>query len=68
LGWREDWNTIKKLSSKTLLNAIMRIDIDDFEPVRFEKLERYINNRELDPDIVRSVSHSCSSIAMWYDC
>lgn len=65
LGWREDWDTIKKSSRKKLLNAIMRIDIDDFDPVRFEKLERYINYRELDPNTVRTVSHSCSSIVMW---
>jgi hypothetical protein len=68
LGWVEDWNTIKKSNRKNLLNAIMQIDIDDFDPVRFGKLERYINYRELDPNVVRTVSLSCSSIAKWYDC
>ena len=63
LGAKEDWASCKKvLLTNNLIAQLLFFDRDHISDATIKKLERYVNNPDFSPEIVKQSSVACAAL------
>ena len=65
LGAKEDWASCKKvllINPSTIIVQLLNYDKDHISDATIKKLERYVNNPDFSPEIVKQSSAACAAL------
>lgn len=64
---KDNWKVCQKMMNNppAFVKRVEGFTVADVTPAKLKKIEKYINDQELDPETVAKSSMACKSVCMW---